>query len=305
MTQLTQQSQPILAIEGDQTPSLWSDLYQLTKPRITIMVVVTAWIGYALGADATHAGNWLTLTAALVGTAISCMGASVLNQVMEVDTDARMRRTQDRPLPAGRMTSRTATGLGIAISLVGVLTLALFTHWLAAAISAATILSYAFVYTPLKRRSSISTIVGAVPGALPPLIGYAAVAGTLAPAPLVVFAIMFMWQLPHFLAIAWLYRDDYARGGFPMLPVIDPTGASTFRQILLGCMALLPVALLPTVIGFSGDLYFITALIAGIAFLAMGAALVVGRTRNHARALFIASLVYLPVVLIAMVVDRV
>ncbi len=305
MTQLTQQSQPILAIEEAAPPSLLTDLYQLTKPRITVMVVITAYIGYALGVKATGTGHWLTLIATLLGTAISCMGASVFNQVMEIDTDALMHRTQGRPLPTGRMNVWTATALGTAICLTGVLILALFSHPMGALVSLLTILSYAFVYTPLKRRTSLSTIIGAVPGALPPLIGYAAVTGTIAPEPMVVFAIMFMWQLPHFLAIAWLHRDDYARGGFPMLPVIDPSGASTFRQILIGCMALLPVALMPTVIGFSGNVYFITALVSGIVFLALGVALVIGRTRAHARALFIASLVYLPVVLLAMVLDSV
>jgi len=307
MTQLTQQSQSILALP-EVSRSLLADLCQLTKVRITVMVVITAYIGYVLGAG--HAlpvtgGQWVLFIAMLAGTAISCMGAAVLNQVMEHDTDARMHRTMDRPLPAGRMSVRMATMLGLAISLLGVLILALFTHWLAAAISAFTIVSYVLIYTPMKRRNSLSTIVGAVPGALPPLIGYAAVTGAIAPPPLAVFAIMFMWQLPHFLAIAWLYRDDYARGGFPMLPVIDPTGASTFRQILLGCMALLPVALLPTLIGVSGRAYFAIALIAGVAFLALGVALVAGRTTAHARTLFLASLIYLPVVLVAMVIDRV
>ncbi len=287
-----------------------SDLYQLTKLRITVMVAMTASVGFALGVRAAplrgleaSAWSWWQLLATVVGTAMSCMGASALNQVCEADADAKMHRTKDRPLPAERISAASATVLGLALGVGGVATLAVLTNPFAAGLSAFTLLSYILIYTPLKRVSSVSTIVGAVPGALPPVIGYAAATGAIGVEAVIVFAIMFLWQLPHFLAIAWLYRDDFARAAFPMLPVLDPTGGSTFRQILLGCMALVPLGLLPAVVGFAGKGYFFGALLAGVAFLGFGVALVIGRTRGHARALFIASLVYLPLVLALMVVD--
>jgi protoheme IX farnesyltransferase len=185
-----------------------------------------------------------------------------------------------------------------------VLILAVWVNGLTAVISAFTIFSYAMIYTPLKRVSSISTIVGAVPGALPPVMGYTAVANNVGIEAVLLFGILFLWQLPHFLAIAWLYKEDYARAGMPMLPVIDPDGSSTFRQMLITCMALVPLGMLPTILGVSGRIYFIGALIAGLGFLGFGIALVRGRTRAHARAMFFASLVYLPVVLGLMMANQ-
>jgi len=285
-------------------PSRRADLMTLTKMRITVMVGITAFVGYAVAVASTGVGwHWPRLLAAMAGTAISCMGAAVLNQAFERDTDAMMHRTRNRPLPAGRVGPGVAWALGVALSLVGVGVLLVGTHWLAAALSAATITSYVWVYTPLKRISSIALLVGAAPGAAPPLIGYAAVTGRVDAAAWLIFAIMFVWQVPHFLAIAWLYREDYARSGMPMLPVIDPDGRRTFRQTLIGCLLLLPLGVAPAYLGVSGLGFMLVSLVSGLVFLWFGVRLARLRSRDAARALFLASLVYLPVVLAAMVLD--
>ena len=301
------------------TPSRWDDLKQLTKPRITRMVVITAAIGFFIApAVGWWAVPWLTFAIAMAGTALSCMSASAFNQAYERDTDALMTRTRNRPVAAGRISPGAANRLGILLGVTGVGLLAASGLLLAAALCALTIASYAWVYTPMKRASSLALIVGAVPGAMPPLIGYAAATaapasdswsggpyGTLGPAAWLLFAIMFVWQVPHFLAIAWLYRDEYAKAKLPMLPVIDPTGTRTFRQTLIGCLLLLPIGLLPTALGVSGRGYFFIALACGLGFLAFAVALVAGPTRANARRLFFASLIYLPVVMAAMLIDRV
>lgn len=316
MTQLT--GQPEAALLADAPPraerSLAADLAQLMKLRITAMVALTAYVGFEIGrASPAGAGDaaawagaagWPALAATLVGTSLACMGASALNQLLERDLDALMRRTRNRPLPAGRLSARTAAALGVGLSLAGVALLALAVNPLTALLAAFTVMTYVLLYTPMKRVSSACTIVGAVPGAMPPVMGFAAATGTLGPEAWAMFAIMFLWQLPHFLAIAWLYRDDYARAGMPMLPVVDGDGGATRRQILVGCLTLLPVGLTPTVLGMSGPVYFWGALACGGAFLALGAALVVVRTRALARALFFASLIYLPAVFALMLFDR-
>lgn len=281
------------------------DLARMTKPRIAVMVLVTVFVGFVYGAGAgASPWSWPTLAAALVSTALACMGASMLNQVMEFDVDALMRRTKKRPLPAGRVRPLDALAAGLALATTGVVAMAWWTNWLSAVLLALTIASYALLYTPMKRRSSLSTVVGAVPGAAPPVIGFAAADGAIGAEAVVLFAILFLWQLPHFLAIAWLHRRDYARAGLPTLPVLDPDGRSTFRQILLLSMALLPVGMLPALTGMAGDTYLIVAIVAGIGFLACGARLAAGRRRRHARAVFLASLVYLPILLSAMLLDK-
>lgn len=289
---------------ADAAPSRLADYATLTKPRITLLVVITAYIGFGLGAATLPAGasTWVALIGTLLGTALSCMGASVFNQVYERDTDALMRRTGHRPLPAGRMDWREAATVGAALSVVGVVLLWVTTNGLAASASAFTILTYALVYTPLKRTTSLAVWVGAVPGAMPPIIGYAAATETIALPAVLVFAIMFLWQIPHFLAIAWLYREDYARAGLQMLPVVEPDGASTFRQIVATTFVLLPLGLLPTLVGITGLIYFATAMVCGIGFIAFALALVLDPTHVRARRLFFASLFYLPVVLAAMLV---
>lgn len=293
----------------------WSDFKQLTKVRITGMVAGTAWLGHLmavrdgeaglLGGAGAATGTSLSLLGAMLGSALACMGSSCLNQACERDTDSRMHRTRQRPLPTARVSVPAAFLLGATLATTGIVVLAATTTALAAALAAFTVLSYVLIYTPLKRVSSTSVIVGAVPGALPPIIGYAAAAGDIGPGAWAMFAIMFLWQIPHFLAIAWMYREDYARAGFPMLPTLDPTGESTFRHMLLTTMALLPLGLLPTVLGLCGPVYFVTALLAGAGFLAFAAALLIRKTTGHARAVFFASLVYLPVILAVMVIDRV
>ncbi len=280
------------------------DLMAMTKPRITAMVAFTAYVGFALGCEqGAGAGPSFAALAAVLGTALSCMSASVFNQVLEREVDARMRRTCNRPLPCGRLSILEAIWWGALLGVLGVSSLAVTAGALPAAIALITILTYVLVYTPLKPLTSVATIIGAVPGALPPVIGYAAAAGTLDFRAWLLFAILFLWQLPHFLAIAWLYRHDYARAGIAVLPVLDPSGESTFRQTLLGCLALLPLGMLPTMLGISGTLYLTGSLAAGLVFLGSAVALVLRPTERCARAMFTASLVYLPVVYTLMLMD--
>lgn len=290
-----------------QTPSAVSDYKTLTKPRITRMVVITAAIGFVFGVAPGGTFPWLTFVIAMLGTALSCMAASVFNQVIERETDALMDRTKDRPIAAGRVSPKPAMMFGTLLTAAGVGVLAAFGLYLAAVLCAFTIASYAVIYTPMKKWSSLALLVGAVPGALPPMIGYAAAANQLGAAAWLLFAIMFVWQVPHFLAIAWLYREDYAKANLAMLPVIDPTGLRTFRQTLIGCLLLLPLGILPAApaIGVAGKWYFAAAIFCGLGFLAFGVLLVLKPTRQNARRLFLASLVYLPVVLTVMLIDRV
>jgi protoheme IX farnesyltransferase len=269
-----------------------ADWLELTKPRITMMVVFTALVGFVAASDASPWSG--LLTAALVGTGLVAGGASVLNMVMERDTDALMLRTRTRPIPAGRIRPADARWFGALLTLGGLALLLSLCGALAALVALSTWASYLFLYTPLKRRTHLSTLVGAVPGALPPVIGWAAASGRLEPGAFILFAIVFLWQIPHFLAIAWLYRDDYERGGFPMLPVIDREGRVTGRQAVLHSVALLVVSLAPVAAGLGGTVYLAGALILGVALTL--AALRLARARNvvAARSLFLASVVYLP-----------
>ncbi len=276
---------------------------ELTKPRLTLLVLVTTAAG-AYMASSGAVDPWL-VARTLLGTWLVAAGASALNQVMERDADALMRRTQSRPIPSGRMELLEALRFGIALSVAGLVALALGVNLLTSVLAAVTLASYLFLYTPMKRRTALCTLVGAVPGAIPPMIGWAAVRGTLTVEAWVLFAVLFLWQLPHFLAIAWLYREDYERAGFPMLPVIEPDGGSTARQAVLYAAALLPVSLLPTLLGLSGAVYFIGALLLGIAFLVIGSGLLSERTRVRAVRLFVASIAYLPLLLALMVCDKV
>jgi protoheme IX farnesyltransferase len=278
-----------------------SDYKLLTKPPIMLLVVVTAYIGFAMAA----AGDWgwWTLIGLLVGTGLSCMGASVFNQVYERHTDALMPRTAERPLAARRLGVTEALVAGVVLSLAGLGVLWASTNWLAMAISAATILSYALVYTPLKRTTWLATMVGAVPGAAPPLIGAAAASGRVGVAGWLLFLILFLWQLPHFYAIAWLYKGDYAKAGLQMLPVVEEDGRRTFRHILVVCALLLVVGMLPYWLGLAGRLYFVAALVMGGVFSGLGIRLKLFPSRRAARAVFLWSLIYLPAVMGAMVID--
>lgn len=274
---------------------------ELTKPRITMLVLVTAAVGYAVGA-----GSGLDPTAFLAllgGTAMVAGGASALNQYSERETDARMDRTRRRPLPSGRATPGEALAFGLATTGAGLVLLASI-NALTVLLGAAALASYVLLYTPLKRVTSLCTVVGAVPGAIPPLMGWAAARGSLSAGAWALFAILFLWQLPHFLAIGWMYREDYARGGFPMLPVTDPDGASTGRQMMIYSAALVPVTLLAGALASAGTGYLWGALVLGFAFFAGAARFFQRRSLAAARALFLVSILYLPIVLGLMVFDR-
>ncbi|MEJ2085529.1 MAG: heme o synthase [Acidobacteriota bacterium] len=283
--------------------TLVSDLVELTKPRITLMVVVTAGIGMLLAASGGLPIELIVHT--LLGTALLSAGSSALNQVLERDLDALMERTADRPLPAGRMSADAGLLFGVGLAIVGLLELAVGVNLLTALLGAVALAGYIFVYTPLKRFSSLATLVGAIPGAIPPLMGWAAVDNSIGVGGWVLFGILFLWQLPHFLAIAWLCREDYARAGFPMLPVIEPNGRSTARQMILYGAALLPVSLLPTILGLTGPTYFLGTLALGCFFLGFCVAFSLSFSRQAARRVLLISVLYLPAVLVVMVLDRV
>ena len=282
-------------------PSRVADFLELTKPRITALVLLTAAVGYAVaGRVAFEAPRFLLF---LAGTALLCAGASTLNQYVERDADARMLRTHRRPIPAGRVRPEEALRFGLALCAIGLLALA-GVNVPTLLLGAASVLSYVLAYTPLKRVTSLCTIVGAVPGALPPLMGWTAAGGALDAAGLALFAILFLWQLPHFLAIGWLYREDYARGGFPMLAVTDPDGRATGRQMVLYTTALLPVTLAGGVLTSARTGYLWGAFVLGAIF--VGCAIVFARRPNAgaARRVFLVSVLYLPVLLGLMVFDR-
>ena len=268
-----------------------SDFIALTKPRITLMVVLTALFGYYLAAPEIDA---MLLANLLVGTALSCAGAGVLNMAMEKRADGAMHRTRNRPIPTDRIAIGTAVSFGGILATAGVALLAVKVNALTAAISAATLVLYLLVYTPLKSRTSLCTVIGAIPGALPPVMGWAAATGSLGAGAWALFGVLFFWQLPHFLAIAWMYREDYARAGYPMLSVVDPEGGSTARQVVLQTLALVVISLAPVSMGLAGGAYLAGAAALGISFLAFGLAFARVRSRERARRLFFASLAYLP-----------
>jgi protoheme IX farnesyltransferase len=272
-----------------------ADYLELTKPRITLLVVFTTLVGFFVAAPG--AVFVLPLLVTLAGTTLVAAGASALNMVLERDTDALMLRTRTRPIPAGRVRASEALVFGLVLTAFGLALLSWRTGPLAAAVAFATWASYLFAYTPLKRRTSLSTLVGAVPGALPPVIGWAAARQSLDAGAFVLFAILFLWQIPHFLAIAWIYREDYARGGLPMLPVLDPGGRLTGRQAVLHSLALLLVSLTPVAAGFGGPVYMAGAVLLGVGMTLAAFRLAVLRTVPAARALFLASVLYLPALL--------
>jgi protoheme IX farnesyltransferase len=301
--------EPALAAAGGSSaaapapaPSLLADLATLGKARISLFVAIAAAVGFHLGSAGPLA--WGALAAASLGAALLAASASALNQVVERDLDARMRRTASRPVPAGRLSAGAASAFGALLGLAGTAVLALSTNALTTLLGAATLVSYVAIYTPLKRLSWTSTIVGAVPGAMPPVLGWAAARGELSLEAWTLFAIVFFWQLPHFFAIAWLHREDYARGGFPVLAVVEPDGASTSRQVVIGGVALLGISLLPTAHGLTGPLYLGGAALLGALFLALSVALARTRTLPSARRVFVASLVYLPALLALMSLDK-
>ena len=284
------------------SPGLLADYVALTKPRLNCLVVATSAAGYYLGGRGST--DVMAMTQAVAGTALAAGGAAVLNQLYERETDALMRRTRLRPLPDGRVAPADARIFGIALSLAGLLLLAARANWLAAGLALATILVYLIVYTPMKRRTPLSTLVGAVPGALPVLIGWTASHGSVALGGATLFTIVFLWQIPHFMAIAWLYRDDYGKAGFPMLSVIDPQGRRAGRQAVRYAAALVPVSLAPTFAGISGTVYFVSALVLGLALLVLAVRFAATRNDRAARALFLGSITYLPLLWIVMIAGR-
>ena len=283
------------------SPSRVGVFLELTKPRITALVLVTAAVGYAIGAG--RVLDPLAFLALMAGTAMVAGGASALNQYSERDADARMERTRRRPLPSGRVAPGEALAFGLAVSAAGLVVLATINP-LTAILGALALTSYALLYTPLKRITSLCTVVGAFPGAIPPLMGWAAARGSLSAGAWALFGVLFLWQLPHFLAIGWIYREDYARGGFPMLTVLDPDGASTGRQMMLYSAALVPVTLLAGALASAGSGYLWSALALGALFFAGSARFFRQRSLAAARLLFLVSILYLPIVLGLMVFDR-
>jgi protoheme IX farnesyltransferase len=286
------------------------DYIALTKPRITWLILMSTGVGYFFGLKRaffnpeTGMADWALLIHTLIGTGLIASGTAALNQWSERDADLLMRRTSARPLPSGRMTAPRALWFGIALALIGFAELALWVNLLAALLGAFTLGSYLFIYTPLKQRSHLSTVIVALPGAMPPLMGYAASSGSLTPEAWTLFAILFIWQFPHFLAIAWMYREDYARAGIRMLPVVEPDGMSTGRQIILYASTLIPVSLFPVLLGMSGRIYLVGALILGGWFLYTGVRVAFDLTNVRARHVLLASIIYLPAIYGLMVFDR-
>jgi len=277
------------------------DYVALTKPRITMLVVMTTSVGFFVAAPTQV--DCLLLFHTLVGVTLVCSGSSALNQVVEIEQDRVMVRTRKRPLPAGRLDQTEGLYFGAALSVVGLLQLAIFTNLLTAFLTGLTLASYLFVYTPLKRVSWISTTIGAVPGALPPMIGWAAAQGSLGIGGWTLFTIQLIWQLPHFYAIAWMYRDDYKRAGFQVLSVLDPHGRSTGLQSASWCAVLLPVSLILPLVGLGSWLFTTVAIVLGVAFLVAGVKLAVHPTDAAARRVFLLSIIYLPVMFGSLVLD--
>ena len=275
---------------------------ELTKPRITFLIVLTSAAGFCLGSKG--AFDYLALFNALFGIALLSSGIATLNQYMERGLDARMRRTLSRPLPAGKLGAGAALAFGLGLTVAAEVYLAAFVNLLTAAFGVSVVVGYLLLYTPLKTRSSLSTVAGAFPGAMPPLMGWTAATGQAGVEAWALFAILFAWQFPHFLAIAWMYKEDYARAGILMLPVVEPECRITARQIVIWSLLLVPVSLFPTILGTTGSVYFYGALVLGILFLGTSIHAALVHTRQGARRLLLASVLYLPVLFGLMVINK-
>jgi protoheme IX farnesyltransferase len=280
--------------------AIWSDL---VKARLTILVLLTTLAGFYAGTEG--ATDWVLLAHALLGTALVACGAAALNQWWEREHDAKMPRTEARPLPAKELSESTVLIAGGLLSIGGLVYLAVFVNLLTSLLGAITLLCYLLVYTPLKRVTTLNTAIGAIPGALPPLMGWTAARDSVSREGWALFAILFFWQLPHFLAIAWMYREEYAKAGFVMLPVRDPEGIRTGRQAISHTLGLIPVSVCPALFGMSGVIYFFGALLLGLAFLWCAIQFSRELTRARARQLFFASILYLPLLLGLMALDKV
>ena len=282
------------------------DYIELTKPRITWLILMSTGIGYFFGLPS-HAWkdiNWLLLLHTILGTGLIASGTAALNQWYERAADLKMNRTSGRPLPSGRLIAGRALAFGIVLAVAGFMELWLGVNLLSGLIGAFTLASYLFLYTPMKQRTWWSTTVGAVPGAMPPMIGFAAAAGTITAEAWVLGAILFLWQFPHFYSIAWMYKDDYARAGIQMLPVVEPDCRSTARQIVIYGLTLIPVSVVPSMMGMTGRIYFIGALILGLVYLYSGIRVALDRTLARARAVLLTSVLYLPLIYSLMLLDR-
>jgi len=288
--------------ELNERSSFVRDLLELVKARLTLLVLLTTAVGFYLGAEGPI--NFIALAHTVFGTALAAAGAAALNQWWEYKLDALMHRTQSRPVPAGRMRPREALIVGATLSIFGVAYLAFICNALSAILAAITIIIYIFGYTPLKLRSTFNTALGAVPGALPPMIGWAAARGTLNAGAWMLFAILFFWQLPHFFAIAWMYREDYARAGFQMISSDDQTGERSASQSVFFCMILFVVAGLPAFVRMATIFYLLAELILGGIFIAAAMRFLKTRTASDARRLFITSIIYLPLLLGALVLSK-
>ena len=275
---------------------------ELTKPRITFLIVLTSAAGFALASPGQI--NYGALVGAMVGIALLSSGIATLNQYMERDLDALMRRTADRPLPSGKLLPWEALSFGVGLTVLAEIYLTILVNPLTGLLGLTVIAGYLFAYTPLKTRTTLSTMVGAFPGAVPPLIGWAAARGELSIEAWVLFAILFLWQFPHFLAIAWMYREDYRRANILMLPVVEPDGRVTAQQIVVYTVLLLPVSLLPAALGISGRIYLYGAIVLGLLFLYSSLRAAFSKSRQEAKRLLLASVIYLPLLFILMVVDR-
>jgi heme o synthase len=282
------------------------DYIELTKPRITWLILMSTGIGYFFGLPS-HAWkdiNWLLLLHTILGTGLIASGTAALNQWYERAADRKMNRTSGRPLPSGRLIAGRALAFGIVLAVAGFAELWLGVNLLSGMIGAFTLASYLFLYTPMKQRTWWSTTVGAVPGAMPPMIGFAAAAGTITAEAWVLGAILFLWQFPHFYSIAWMYKDDYARAGIQMLPVVEPDCRSTARQIVIYGLTLIPVSMVPSMLGMTGRIYFIGALVLGLVYLYSGIRVALDRTLTRARAVLLTSVLYLPLIYSLMLLDR-
>jgi protoheme IX farnesyltransferase len=276
-----------------------ADFFELTKPRITLMVLITTLVGFYMGSIGSV--NGLLLFHAILGTGLVAAGASALNEYMERDLDARMLRTRTRPIPDGRLLPGEALAFSTAISITGILYLLVFVNALTGLLGALTLVSYVFLYTPLKTRTAFCTLIGAFPGAAPPLMGWTAARGNIDEVALSLFAILFFWQMPHFFAISWLFTEDYARAGF----IVHSSGETTGRQIIFYCCALIPVSLLPAVFGATGTWYLVGALLLGFVYLGYGLAVALFRSSTYAQRLMkVSTRFYLPLLLLLMTLDK-
>ncbi|MCU1384856.1 MAG: Protoheme farnesyltransferase [Acidobacteria bacterium] len=291
-----------LRVAAPPRASAMADYLALTKPRLNFLVVATSAAGYYLGS--TGGIDLTAMTEAVAGTTLVAAGAAALNQLYERDTDALMRRTRLRPLPAGRLAPADARIFGVALSVAGLVLLAARANWLSAALALATLVTYLAIYTPMKRRTPLSTIIGAVPGALPALIGWTASHGGIDLSGAALFAIVFCWQLPHFMAIAWLYREEYGKAGFPMLPVIDPEGRRVGKQAVYWAFLMVLASVVPTWTGLAGNAYLAIALVFGVALFVLAVRFASARNEATARALFYGSITYLPLLWVAMIANK-